>query len=191
MGERVIHKTMQRGVFLDRDGTINREIGYLYKIEDFEFLPGVPEAIRLLNENGYQVVVVTNQAGIARGYYRENDVVLLHDYINGELQKAGARIDAFYFCPHHPTAGQGPYRTDCDCRKPKPGMILKAGNDLGIDPARSFMIGDKNDDLLAGRLAGCSPILVKTGYGRLQNPLDFEVRQADTLLAAVKDIILR
>ncbi len=181
---------MQRAVFLDRDGTINREIGYLYKIEDFEFLPGVPEAIRLLNESGYQVVVVTNQAGIARGYYRENDVDLLHDYINGELQKTGARIDAFYFCPHHPIAGQGPYRIDCDCRKPKPGMILKASEALGIDPSRSFMIGDKNDDLLAGWRAGCSPILVKTGYGRIQSPLDFEIRQADTLLSAVRDIIL-
>ena len=116
---------MDRVVFLDRDGTINEEVEYLYRPEDLRFLPGVPEAIKRLNGAGFKVVVITNQAGVARGYYTEADVERLHSYMNRLLEEKGAHIDGFYYCPHHPEHGIGEYKKDCECRKPKTGMFLR------------------------------------------------------------------
>jgi D-glycero-D-manno-heptose 1,7-bisphosphate phosphatase len=155
---------MTRAVFLDRDGTINIEKEYLFRVDDFEFIPGVPEAIRRLNQAGFFVVVVTNQSGVARGYYTEEDVENLHRYIAGELEKSGARVDAWLYCPHHPD-GRGSYALPCSCRKPLPGMLTEAARRYALDLQRSVMIGDKHADIAAGQAAGCHTILVRTGYG--------------------------
>jgi len=156
----------RRAVFLDRDGTINEEKDYLWRVEDFVFIPGAPEAIRSLREAGYLVIVVTNQSGVARGYFGMAEVEALHRHLQRELARFGTAVDAFYVCPHHPTAGQGEYRRQCDCRKGRPGLLLQAAAELGIDLAHSFMVGDKLADIEAGRRAGCAPLLVLTGYGR-------------------------
>lgn len=161
MGDQRLHAA----VFLDRDGTINVEKDYLYRPNDFEFISGAPQAIARLKQAGYKVIVVTNQSGVARGYFTENEVHLLHDYIQRELARFDCAIDAFYICPHHPEHGQGSYKVDCSCRKEQPGMILQAASDHGIDLSRSFMVGDKRADVEAGRAAGCRSILVRTGYG--------------------------
>ena len=153
-------------VFLDRDGTINVEKDYLHRVEDFEFIPGAPCAIRRLNEAGFLVVVVTNQSGVARGYFHLEDVDRLHAHLQQALAEAGACIDAFYICPHHPSEGVGPFRMDCDCRKGRPGMLLQAARELNIDLARSYMVGDKKADVEAGEGAGCTAIQVLTGYGQ-------------------------
>ena len=158
-------KPVQRAVFLDRDGTINVEKDYLHRIEDFEFIPGAIEAIQHLREAGFLIVVVTNQSGIARGYFTEDDVDRLHAHLQQELARHGTGIDAFYLCPHHPNYGTGEGGIDCDCRKGKPGMLLQAAKDWNIDLSASIMIGDKRADLEAGRAAGCYTILVRTGYG--------------------------
>ncbi|MEI6208899.1 MAG: D-glycero-beta-D-manno-heptose 1,7-bisphosphate 7-phosphatase [Desulfuromonadales bacterium] len=155
---------MRRAAFLDRDGTINIEKGYLYQIDDFEFIPGASEAIRMLNEAGYFVAVVSNQSGIARGYYTEDDVELLHRHIAAELQKSGAQVDTWMFCPHHPH-GRGSYGLPCACRKPLPGMLQEAARRFDLDLNASVMIGDKSVDVEAGSAAGCRSILVRTGCG--------------------------
>lgn len=155
----------QKTVFLDRDGTINVEKNYLYKPEDFQFIENAPEAIALLKKHGYRVIVVTNQAGVARGYYTEEDVKRLHAYINEQLRKWDTQIDAFYYCPHHPTAGIGKYKKDCNCRKPKTGMFEQACRDFEVDRENSWMIGDNKGDIEAGRNFGLRTILVRTGYG--------------------------
>ncbi|MBE0598091.1 MAG: D-glycero-beta-D-manno-heptose 1,7-bisphosphate 7-phosphatase [Desulfuromonadales bacterium] len=156
-------------VFLDRDGTINVEKDYLHRVEDFEFISGVPEAIRRLNEAGFLVIVTTNQSGVARGYYPLAAVEALHRHLQAELAPYGASIDAFYICPHHPQAGVGEYRIECDCRKGRPGMLLQAATEHGIDLASSWMVGDKAADVEAGVAAGCRPLLVLTGYGRQES----------------------
>ncbi|MBJ6723261.1 D-glycero-beta-D-manno-heptose 1,7-bisphosphate 7-phosphatase [Geomesophilobacter sediminis] len=155
----------RKAVFLDRDGTINVEVEYLSRVEDFQFIPGAPLAIKSLKEAGFLLVVVTNQSGIGRGYYDETALERVHRFMHEELEKFGVSIDACYFCPHHPEHGVGPYRIDCACRKPLPGMLLQAAHDLNIDLAASYMIGDKLADVKAGLKAGCSSILVQTGYG--------------------------
>lgn len=140
--------------FLDRDGVLNRDHGYVHRSEDFEWLPGAREAIKRLNDAGYFTVVVSNQAGIARGLYSQADVERLHRWINAELAKMGAHVDAFYYCPHHPTEGKGEYRRVCDCRKPAAGMLIRAIREWPIDPTRSFMVGDKEIDMQAAAAAG-------------------------------------
>lgn len=155
---------MKRAVFLDRDGTINIEKDYLYQIHEFEFIPGAVEAIRMLNKAGIMVVVVTNQSGVARGYYTEEDVENLHRHIAAELTRSGAHVDAWLYCPHHPD-GRGSYALPCTCRKPLPGMLLDAAARHGIDLENSAIIGDKRADIEAGQAAGCRTILVRTGYG--------------------------
>ncbi|WP_292039985.1 D-glycero-beta-D-manno-heptose 1,7-bisphosphate 7-phosphatase [Massilia sp. UBA6681] len=153
---------VKRCVFLDRDGVINVEKNYLYRVADFEFVDGVPDAIRRLNEAGWQVVVVTNQSGIGRGYYTESDYAILTDHISAKLADAGATVDAFYHCPHAPdwNAPHG-----CECRKPMPGMVLKAASDLGLDLAGSVLVGDKVSDVIAGRNAGVGEcFLVESGH---------------------------
>ncbi|AJE02857.1 D-glycero-beta-D-manno-heptose 1,7-bisphosphate 7-phosphatase [Geobacter pickeringii] len=181
---------LRRAVFLDRDGTVNVEKAYLHQPEEFEFIPGAPEAIRLLKDDGFFVVVVTNQSGVARGYYDEEAVHRLHRFVDRELAAAGASIDAYYLCPHHPLHGVGPYRVDCACRKPLPGMILAAAAAHGIDLGRSWLVGDKAIDVEAGLAAGCRPILVRTGYGVTEASLvPPQVPVCDDLLAAAQLIL--
>lgn len=150
-------------VFLDRDGTLNVEKEYLHRWEDWEWIPGAIDAIKRLNEAGYLVIVVTNQSGIARGYYTEADVLALHQRVDEDLRHHGARIDAYYYCPHHPQHGAV---RDCECRKPEPGMLLAAAREHDIDLTRSFVIGDKAADVEAALAVGATPILVLTGYGQ-------------------------
>jgi len=177
---------MKRAVFIDRDGTINEEKDYLYRADEFTFIPGAPEAIRLLNEAGFLVIVVTNQSGVARGYYTEEDVHLLHRHIAAQLEQVGARVDAWSYCPHHP-AGRGSYALPCRCRKPLPGMLLEAAGRFEIDLQFSVMIGDKLVDVEAGRAAGCRPILVRTGYGSQEEAaLPAGVSVCDNLLEAAR-----
>lgn len=159
-----------RAVFLDRDGTINEEKDYLIDPADFVFIAGAPQAIARLNRAGFTVVVVTNQSGVARGYFSLEQVDALHDHMRSQLARYGARLDAIYICPHYPQGKVDGYSRDCDCRKGKAGMLLQAAADLGIDLARSYMIGDKEADLQAGQGAGCTPILVRTGYGETTIP---------------------
>ena len=143
-----------KAIFFDRDGTLNVDVHYLHDPRDFVWTPGAIEAIRWANEHGYLVIVVTNQSGIARGYYDEAAVHHLHDWMNTELEKHNAHIDAFYYCPHH-TEGKLPaYTKSCDCRKPAPGMILRAIAEHDIDPAASWMFGDAESDVAAAENAG-------------------------------------
>ena len=155
----------RRAVFLDRDGTINVEKDYLYKIDDFEFITGAPEAIKRLKKAGFVVIVVSNQSGVARGYFDEDAVNRLHQHIQTELTAYGTSIDDYYFCPHHPDKGLGAYKLDCNCRKGSPGMLLQAALEHNLDLQHSFMVGDKLADIEAGKRAGCKSILVLTGYG--------------------------
>jgi len=180
---------MKRAVFLDRDGTINVEKEYLYQCADFEFIPGVPEAIKILNEAGIMVVVVTNQSGVARGYYTEDDVEILHRHIDCELERSGAHVDAWIFCPHHPT-GRSSYALPCNCRKPLPGMLIEASLRYDIALHSSTMIGDKRADIEAGQAAGCRTILVRTGYGAQEEPyIATHTTVCDDLLAAVRCVV--
>ncbi len=156
---------MDKVIFLDRDGTLNEEINYLYRPEDLRIFPGVPEALRDLKEHGFRLVVVTNQAGVARGYYSEEDVNRLHEYMNGLLRNEGAAIDAWFYCPHHAEHGIGRYKVACDCRKPGTGMFRMAEKLFDVDKGSSWMVGDNECDLLAGRNYGVRTALVGTGYG--------------------------
>ncbi len=156
---------MRRCVFLDRDGVINEEVEYLHDPDRVVLVAGAAEAIAALGAAGLAVVVVTNQAGIARGMYTERELAAVTARIDELLGRAGARLDATYFCPHHPEAGLGEYRIACRCRKPAPGMLERAAAELGLELARSAIVGDKATDLEAGRAAGCAAILVRSGYG--------------------------
>ncbi len=153
-------------VFLDRDGTINEQMGYINHLSRFRLLPGVGQAIRLLNEHGLPVVVVTNQSGLARGYFPESLLAEVHEAMRRQLAREGARIDGLYVCPHHPEAKDARFRLNCACRKPKPGLLEKAAADLRLDLRRSFMVGDRWSDLRCGAAVGATNILVLTGYGR-------------------------
>ena len=138
---------MKPAVFIDRDGTINMEKHYLHKIEDFEFIHGSDKAIKMLNDKGFLVIIVTNQSGVARGFYNEEDVKKLHDHMKQELNKVGAHFDAIYYCPHHDESVIKQYKIDCDCRKPKTGMFNSAKKEFDIDLNNSWMIGDKKEDI--------------------------------------------
>lgn len=187
---------MDKVVFLDRDGTINQEVTYLYRPEDLVILPGVPQALKLFRENGFRLAVVTNQAGIARGYYTVEQMHVLHGYLNEQLKRDGAWIDHFYYCPHHPLHGIGEYRKACRCRKPDTGMFEMAEKEYAIDKGRSWMIGDKRIDVEAGHNYGIRAVLVGTGYGeeeretcRQRGEEPFYDFYAETLMDAAKFII--
>jgi D-glycero-D-manno-heptose 1,7-bisphosphate phosphatase len=154
-------------VFLDRDGTINEEVGYLDSLNKLRILTGAFEAVRLVNQGGMKTVVITNQSGIGRGFFDEAFVGRVHEEMRSLFLKEAAVIDSFYYCPHHPTEGMGQYRQACSCRKPEPGLLLKAAEDLDIDLGKSYMIGDMPKDVEAGQRAGAKGILVRTGYGNV------------------------
>ncbi|MGH9338319.1 MAG: D-glycero-alpha-D-manno-heptose-1,7-bisphosphate 7-phosphatase [Acidobacteriota bacterium] len=150
-------------VFFDRDGTLIEETQYLTRREDLRVYPAALEAVRQVNQNGRLVVVITNQSAVARGLLSEDDLRALHGFMSDAFQREGARIDAFFYCPHHPEAGNG---QACDCRKPQPGLIKRAQRELNIDLNQSYLVGDKLLDVMTARRAGCKSILVKTGYGQ-------------------------
>lgn len=175
----------RRAVFMDRDGTLNVEKQYLFRVEDWEWIPGCIKALRLLTELGYDLVVVTNQAGIARGYYTAADVDNLHRFVADDLASHGLVVAAFYHCPHHPDFGDV---RQCDCRKPGAGMLFAAAADLGIDLSRSWMVGDKLIDVEAGRKAGTRSILVRTGYGGGEEGRAGDTVVVDDVLAAARHI---
>lgn len=184
-------KNKQAAAFLDRDGTINVDKGYFYRPEDFEFERGSIEAIRLLNKAGYRVFIISNQAGIALGHFSEEQVDELHNWLVAELNQYGAYIDAFYYCPHHPKLGIGRYKTSCDCRKPSPGLLLKAADEWEIDFEKSYMVGDHNSDVEAGRAAGVKPIFVRTGHGSHEEKyVSSDIPRVANLYEAVTKYIL-
>lgn len=152
----------QRALFLDRDGVININHGYVHEPERFDFIDGIFELCRYAQHLGYLLIVVTNQSGIGRGYYTEYDFLNLTEWMKQQFTDRGIHIDAVYFCPDHPEHGQGQYRRDSDCRKPKPGMILKAIREFDIDPGSSVLIGDKESDITAGRAAKITNLILLT-----------------------------
>jgi D,D-heptose 1,7-bisphosphate phosphatase len=178
-----------RAVFMDRDGTINEEVGYLSKLNQLKIFSSTFEAIRIINESGMKAVVITNQSGVARGFFNKDFVNTVHARINEMLQKKGAFIDRFYYCPHHPTEGSGVYKIDCGCRKPEPGMFLKAAEEMDINLASSYMIGDMPKDIQAARSAGVKGILVQTGYEGNVIPAGNPVYTAQDILDAVRWIM--
>jgi D-glycero-D-manno-heptose 1,7-bisphosphate phosphatase len=152
-------------VFIDRDGTLTEEVGYVNHPKRLTLLPRSAAAIRKLNDAGVPAVVVTNQAGIARGYFSEDVLHAVNAALVAQLKAAGVHLDGLYVCAHHPTEGVPPWRTECECRKPKPGLLLRAGAELGLDLARSTVVGDKASDLEVAPCVGASSVLVLTGYG--------------------------
>ena len=163
-----------KAIFFDRDGTLNVDVHYLHEPEKFVWIEGAIDAIRWANEHGYLVIVVTNQSGIARGYYDEAAVHRLHDWMNAELAAHGAHIDAFYYCPHHIEGKLPAYAKSCDCRKPAPGMLLRALREHDVDPAASWVFGDAASDVAAAENAGVKGVRYMGG----------------SLLAAVKHAVL-
>ena len=185
---------MNKAVFLDRDGTINVEKNYLHKIEDFEFLPGVIEGLSLLNNAGFKLIIVTNQSGIGRGYYTENDFITLNNWMLDELKSNGIIISKVYFCPHLPDAKVEKYRMDCDCRKPKLGMYNQAIRDFDIDLSQSFVIGDKIRDCAICEKTDCRGFLIANNEKSeiiedVKNGKYIRVNYKSCLLDCVKFII--
>ncbi len=187
----------RRVVFLDRDGVINEEVGYLNHLDRLRLLPGSAQAIALLNQHDRRVVVVTNQSGAAHGYFPESLISEVHDELARRLEAAGARLDAIYYCPHHPTAGDPRYRQDCACRKPRTGMLERAARELEVDLEGCYIISDRYRDLEMAAAVGGAGILVQTGYGKGEYTWrgaerDSAARHvADDLLAAVHWLLAR
>jgi len=162
---------MRKAVFLDRDGVVISDIHLLTSVDQLHVVAGVSAALKALAEAGFRLVVVTNQPVVARGLVTESDVEAVHTKLAGLIVATGGPVlDRFYFCPHHPNATLPAYRVDCDCRKPKPGMFLRAARDLGIELTTSFAVGDRLTDIIAGARAGCRTVLVQTGK-HLDNPI--------------------
>jgi D-glycero-D-manno-heptose 1,7-bisphosphate phosphatase len=182
-------------VFIDRDGTISEEVGYINHLSRFRLYPYAAEAIKVLNDNGWLAIVITNQAGVARGYFSEAVIVSVHKQLERGLKEAAAQLDAIYYCAHHPSVGEPPYRYDCDCRKPKTGLIDRAARDFEIDLTASWMVGDRYSDVELARNAGLHSAFVLSGYGRgeweyqrvsWEHQPDFV---SENLLEAVKTIV--
>lgn len=155
-----------RAVFLDRDGTICEEVGYLNSVQQMRLIPGSAEAIRRLNEQSFKVVVITNQSGIARGLIPEQNLANIHAEMIRQLREAGAFLDGIYYCPHHPSEGHPPYLQECNCRKPATGLLEQAALDLNLDFSSSYMVGDHFSDVECGKRIGAKTILLLTGHGR-------------------------
>jgi len=182
---------LHSAVFFDRDGTINKEVGYLAHLDQLYLYQVSYEAIRLVNEAGMKAVVFTNQSGVARGFFEEGFLDVLHRRIQEILAEQKAFIDGFYYCPHHPTEGSDPYRRICNCRKPEAGMLIRASEDLGIELARSYIIGDHSSDIEAAKRVSAKSVLVRTGHGaseshKVRHLADFI---ADDVLDAVNWIM--
>lgn len=167
------------GIFFDRDGTINAEVDFLSDPDELRLIPGAAEGIRKANRLGIKVFVITNQSGIARGLLSEKDLERVHKKLEELLSQLGARIDAIYYCPHHPEFGKPPFNISCDCRKPKTGMLTAAAREFGIDLSKSFVVGDRFVDVKAGENAGCKTVLVLTGYGVAEKPECLAKAQVD------------
>lgn len=156
----------KRAVFLDRDGTINEEVGYVNHIQRFHLLDRVGEAIRLLNQNDWKTIVVSNQSGVARGYFPESLVQQVHREMRDLLKREGAYLDGIYYCPHHPDIGVFPYRQRCRCRKPGTGLVEEAVKEFGLDCSKSYVVGDRGVDIDLAHQIGARAVLVLTGYGK-------------------------
>ncbi len=157
---------MNRAVFFDRDGTVTEEVGYLTDLSKMHLIPGAGMAIKKLNDAGFKVILVTNQSGVARGYFPESQVHAAHKMLEQMLQIEGARLDGIYYCPHHPSAGNSEYTMACDCRKPGTGLLDRASRDFDIDIKQSYVVGDKWSDIeLAQRAGTRGAVLVGTGFG--------------------------
>lgn len=178
--------TARPALFLDRDGTLVEEVGPLGDPDRLRLLPGVSAALRRAAEAGFACVVVTNQSGVARGLYEEADVARVHAALRARLAEGGARLDAIEACPHHPDAPRARYRLRCDCRKPAPGLILRAARRLGLDLARSWTVGDRLRDARAGEAAGTAALLVRTGHGARE--IEYHSARGARLPRAVDDL---
>lgn len=177
-----------KAIFLDRDGVINQEQGYISSWEDFHLLPDVIQALRIAKAADFKLIVVTNQSGIARGLYTEKKLYLIHSKLNQLLKLNGVEIDAFYYCPHHPQGVIETYRVNCECRKPLAGMLMQASIEHQIDLSASFLIGDSPRDIIAGRKASCVTYGVKTGHGFPPNE-EMPDYLVNNILEAVQAII--
>jgi len=175
---------MVNAVFLDRDGVINEEVEYLTDTKDVQLISGAAEAIKRLNDAGFKVMAITNQSAVARGMISEEDLKKINEKIASLVADSGGEIDKFYYCPHHPD-----FTGSCECRKPKPGMLLKAAEEFGIKLKSSYLIGDTKSDIGAGKAAGCTTILVLTGYGKEDQEEAGADYVEEDLSAAVKLII--
>ena len=176
-------------VFLDRDGVINQDTGYVSCVDDFHFIDGTIEALQILKKKGYCLVVVTNQSGIARGYFTEEQFMSLTEWMDWSLADRDVDLDGIYYCPHHPTEGEAPYRQVCDCRKPAPGMLLDAAKELDIDLVNSYMVGDKGADMQAAKAAGVThKILVRTGKAVTAEAQALADEVQDSLLTFAKSV---
>ena len=156
---------MRPAIFMDRDGTLSHEVGYVNHASRFRLYSYSVDAVRLINRSGFLAVVVTNQAGVARGYFPESLIHEIHGSLGAAMEAGGAHLDGIYFCPHHPSLGEPPYRKDCDCRKPRPGLLRRAEAELGVDLARSYVVGDRLGDLELAWAVGAKGVLVRSGYG--------------------------
>ncbi|GAA4494064.1 D-glycero-beta-D-manno-heptose 1,7-bisphosphate 7-phosphatase [Pseudaeromonas paramecii] len=176
-------------IFLDRDGVINQDTGYVSQVDDFHFIDGAIEALQLLKKKGYCLVVVTNQSGIARGYFTEDQFMQLTEWMDWSLADREVDLDGIYYCPHHPEASVEAYRQQCDCRKPAPGMLLDAAKHLKLDMAASYLVGDKLSDIQAAMAAGVGhPTLVKSGQSLDESALGRAEAVYEDLLAFAKAI---
>ena len=155
-----------KACFLDRDGVLIEERNYISSPSEAEIFPETIQALKILRKNGFKIIVITNQGGVAKGYYKEESIFDVHKEIDRQLAKAKLKIDKYYYCPHHPEGMVKKYSVACRCRKPAPGLILDAVKDFNIDLSKSFLIGDKVSDIEAAQNAGCSAILVETGHGQ-------------------------
>ena len=171
-----------RAVFLDRDGTLIEDIGFLDRVDRVALYPWSIDAVRLLNRAGLRVVVTTNQSGVARGYFTEGVVEAVHRRISSCLADGGAHIDAYYYCPHHPEGTIDGYAQPCDCRKPGRGLVDRAARELGIDPTRSFVVGDRWLDVRLARAVGARGVLVRTGSGRAEEAEPMPEATADAVV---------
>ncbi len=186
---------LKPAIFIDRDGTLSHEVGYVNHASRFRLYPYSVDAVRLVNRAGFLAVVVTNQAGVARGYFPESVIDEVHASLRAAMEAGGARLDGIYLCTHHPSVGEPPYRKDCDCRKPRPGLLRRAEAELGADLSRSWVVGDRHGDLALAWSVGARAALVKSGYGR--GELAYHARTwprppdlvAENLLEAVERIL--
>lgn len=178
-----------KAIFLDRDGTINIDKGYLYKKEEFEFLDKAIEGLKILTDLGYILIVVTNQSGIARGYYTEEQLEDLNNYMAEELKKYGVEIKKSYYCPHHAEKGLGKYKVECNCRKPNPGMVLEGIKEFNVDVENSYIVGDKLSDAEAGIRAGIKGVIVQTGLEVVEKTDDENIKIYPSLYDFAKDLL--